>query len=302
MHIFVTLPQKGSPTKMQFNTPVTVSPSPRMIFPGEKILLIGSCFSDSVGERMKRSGLDVLVNPFGTLYNPVSVSNSLFRLNSGVPFKAEDCVRMGAGSDLVCSFSHHTSFARNTEEEFLEGANAALGEASAFFKECTCVIVTLGTSWCYFRGGEVVSNCLKRPADEFARKMLPSDATASILEGLVKSLSDGGKRRFIFNVSPVRHMADTAHGNQISKSSLLLAEEQTVRRFPMEAEYFPSYEIMMDELRDYRFYDADMVHPSDVAVDYIWEKFREAYFTPEQIEDMKKAEKLWRRSQHRPMH
>ncbi len=97
-------------------------------------------------------------------------------------------------------------------------------------------------------------------------------------------------------------MADTAHGNQISKSSLLLAEEETVRQFPSEAEYFPAYEIMMDELRDYRFYDADMVHPSPVAVDYIWEKFSEAYFTPAQIEDMKKAEKIWRRSQHRPLH
>ena len=287
---------------MQFFTPVAI-PSPRSgISPGEKILVIGSCFSDSVGERMKRSGLQVLVNPFGTLYNPVSISNSLFRLRSAVPFRETECIGMGAGSDLICSFSHHTSFARPTVDEFLQVANSALSEASAFFSECTTVIITLGTAWCFWREGEVVSNCLKRNAAEFERKILSVDNVKAVLGGIVKGISDGGKRRIIFTVSPVRHMADSAHGNQISKSTLLLAVDSEVRENPTCVEYFPSYEIMMDELRDYRFYDSDMVHPSDVAVDYIWEKFRESYFTPSDIEKMKEAERTWRRSRHRPMH
>ena len=251
---------------------------------------------------MARCGLDVAVNPFGTLYNPVSISNSLFRLDGGIPFREEECVQMGAGSSLFCSFSHHTSFARPTAEEFLSAANASAMEASDFFKECTTVIVTLGTAWCFFRGGEVVSNCLKRPASEFERKMLSADMVSSILKGMVRNLSCGGKRRFIFTVSPVRHLADTAHGNQLSKSTLLLAVDSLVKEFPDAAEYFPAYEIVMDELRDYRFYDSDMVHPSPVAVDYIWEKFRDAYFTPEQTESMKESLKEWKRSQHRPLH
>ena len=287
---------------MQFTTPVTFPSPSRTILPGEKILVLGSCFSDSVGQRMARCGLDVMVNPFGTLYDPVSISNSLFRLSGGIPFREEECVQMGAGSPLFCSFSHHTSFARPTTEEFLSVANDSLSKAADFFKECSTVIVTLGTAWCFFRGGEVVSNCLKRPASEFERRMLSADMVSSILKGMVRNLSDGGKRRFIFTVSPVRHLADTAHGNQLSKSTLLLAVDSLVKEFPTEAEYFPSYEIVMDELRDYRFYDSDMVHPSEVAVDYIWEKFRESYFTPEQIEEMNKAEKIWRRSQHRPLH
>ena len=302
LDIFVKTSSHGHFSVMQFSTPVSVKEPSQRIGLGEKILVLGSCFADSVGERMVRSGLHALVNPFGTLYNPVSISNSVSRLQSGIPFREEECVRMGAGADLVCSFSHHPSFARASEEEFLLNANRALEEASAFYRECSLVIITLGTAWCFWREGEVVSNCIKRNASEFQRKLLSPEHVRIVLDRMTEGISEGGKRRVIFTVSPVRHLADTAHGNQISKSTLLLGVDSVMAKNPSSVEYFPSYAIKMDELRDYRFYDADMVHPSDVAVEYIWERFRETYFTPSDIEKKKEAERAWKRSRHRPMH
>ncbi len=284
---------------MKLQTPVEVG---AWAFPSgldEGYVVLGSCFADSVGRLMEGGGFKVRVNPFGTLYNPVSVYNSLMRLSSGIPFGKEDCVMMGAGAGLVCSFSHHTSFARASEEDFLENANASLSGASAFFHKAGVVIVTLGTSWCFrsLKTGEVVSNCLKRDGKEFSREFLPSGTTASLLCRMVERFPD---KKFIFTVSPIRHLSDGAHGNQVSKSSLLLAVDKVCAAFPERAAYFPSYEIMMDELRDYRFYAEDMVHPSSLAEDYIWQRFCEWALSPSEIEKVKTAEKLLRKSLHRP--
>ena len=262
----------------------------------DHIFVMGSCFADVVGARMLNAGFDVCANPFGTLYNPLSIAKAIKRLGSGEPFTIDDCVRMGAGADLVCSFSHHTSFAKADAAEFLAGANASLKEAAEKWKTCNKVIISLGTIWCYFRDGEVVSNCLKRPQAEFERKALGLEQTAAVLRSVVESNPD---KEFIFTVSPIRHLADGAHANQLSKSTLLLAVESVLGP---GREYFPAYEILMDELRDYRFYAEDLAHPSHVAEEYIWENFI-SFAVPEQqrprIEENLKA---WRRSQHRPMH
>ncbi|MBQ4306766.1 MAG: GSCFA domain-containing protein [Bacteroidales bacterium] len=262
-------------------------------------VVLGSCFADEIGSRMVRGGIKACVNPFGTMYNPVSVCNSIMRLSSGVLFGEDDCVEMGAGAGLVCSFSHHTSFARATSDQFLENANSVLAGASAFFREAGAVAVTLGTSWCFrhLETGEIVSNCLKRDAREFSREMLSPDISAAMLRRMVSRFPD---KKFIFTVSPIRHMADGAHGNQLSKSALHMAVNEVCLAFPERTTYFPSYEIMMDELRDYRFYAEDMVHPSSQAVDYIWQRFCEWAFTPEEREKISAAEKEYRRSLHRP--
>ena len=224
---------------MKLQTPVTDAPCKVGISYNDRILFLGSCFAENIGLRLRDYGFDVLVNPFGTLYNPMSVLSCVRRLVSGVPFSEDECVMMGAGADLVCSFSHHTSFARRTSGEFLENANEALERASAFFRSCNKVIVTLGTSWC-FRHIEkdfVVSNCLKRPSVEFARERLsPSQVTACLQEiaALCTASSPAEspapcatschaeQKELIFTVSPIRHLADGAHGNQLSKSTLLL--------------------------------------------------------------------------------
>lgn len=248
----------------------------------DRIMMLGSCFSDSIGRQLADFGFDVCVNPFGTLYNPASILNSVRRLVTGVHFTEGDCVEIGAGDGRICSFCHHTSFARGTEAEFLENANVSLDAARAYFRTCTKVMITLGTSWCFRHVARdfIVSNCLKRPADEYCRELLPSHETALALTEIMRMCEEASRqdkgfvpKRFIFTVSPIRHFKDGAHGNQLSKSALLLGVDGAIKASGQTADYFPSYEIMMDELRDYRFYAEDMCHPSQQAVDYIRERF-----------------------------
>ena len=267
----------------------------------DRILVVGSCFADNIGTKLKNAAFDVCVNPFGTLYNPVSICNSLQRLASGIPFGPSDCVPMGAGAGLICSFSHHISFARADEASFLEYANASLEQAADFYKRCNKVIVTLGTAWCYRfnENGETVSNCLKRPAAEFSRYRLSVQETQLLLDLMVKRNPD---KEFIFTVSPVRHLKDGAHGNRLSKATLLLALDGTLASNPARTDYFPAYEILDDELRDYRFYAEDMLHPSEVAVSYLWERFKSFCIPESEKEKLLENEKLFRRSQHRSLH
>lgn len=273
---------------MKLMTPVADAPCKVGISYDDKIMMLGSCFSDNIGGQLKDFGFDVCVNPFGTLYNPLSILQSVRMLLGDSIFGPEDCVEIGAGDSRICSFSHHTSFARTSEEEFLVHANADLSEAREFFKECDKVIITLGTSWC-FRHLErdlVVSNCLKRHPAEFRREFISADETAEALREIMRlcNTTEGvSPKEFIFTVSPIRHFKDGAHGNQLSKGALLLGVDEAIRAQrccasrPTDsadtADYFPAYEIMIDELRDYRFYAEDMCHPSQQAVNYIRERF-----------------------------
>ncbi|MDY6464469.1 MAG: GSCFA domain-containing protein [Bacteroidales bacterium] len=286
---------------MKWQTPVAEGKCSVPLRAGDEIMVLGSCFADETGRRLAECGLDVCVNPFGTLYNPVSVCNSISRLQCGVPFTREDCVEMGAGAGLVCSFSHHTSFARPTPETFLEHANAALETASARWKSASKVLITLGTAWCWrhLPEGEIVSNCLKRPAGEFSRERLTVPQTAALLKSLVQRYPD---KFFVFTVSPIRHLSDGAHGNQVSKSILLLALEEVCAAFPDRTVYFPAYEILLDELRDYRFYAEDMVHPSLQAAEYVFGKFLSFAFPDEERSRLEERRKAFKASQHRPMH
>ena len=265
---------------MKLQTPVVDSPCKVEISYKDKILMLGSCFTDNIGGQLKNYGFNVCVNPFGTLYNPASVLAAVRRLISREPFREAECVQIGAGDMRFCSYSHHTSFARATLEDFLTDANQALDDAAEFFRSCNKVIITLGTSWCYrhIENDIIVSNCLKHPAAEYHREFLPASQTADILTEIMNLCngSDDGftPKEFIFTVSPIRHFKDGAHGNQISKSSLLVGIDQTLNTASAcAADYFPSYEIMMDELRDYRFYAEDMCHPTLQAVNYIRERF-----------------------------
>ena len=286
---------------IKWQTPVAEGKCPVPLRARDEIMVLGSCFADETGRRLAECGLDVCVNPFGTLYNPVSVCNSISRLQCGVPFTREDCVEMGAGAGLVCSFSHHTSFARPTPEAFLEHANAALETASARWKSASKVLITLGTAWCWrhLPEGEIVSNCLKRPAGEFSRERLTVPQTAALLKSLVQRYPD---KFFVFTVSPIRHLSDGAHGNQVSKSILLLALEEVCAAFPDRTVYFPAYEILLDELRDYRFYAEDMVHPSLQAAEYVFGKFLSFAFPDEERSRLEERRKAFKASQHRPMH
>ena len=287
--------------ELKLQTPVEAGRSKVSISLNDKLFILGSCFADNMGQKMIDLGFDVCVNPFGTIYNPVSVCNSIARLSSGIPFSEDECVPMGAGAGLICSFSHHTSFARRTEGEFLNVANAALEEATRRWKAATKVIITLGTAWVYeySRTGEVVSNCLKIDAKEFTRRRLSVRESSTLLMNMLARHPD---KEFIFTVSPIRHLKDGAHGNQLSKSTLLLSLDEVMAKFPDRCDYFPAYEIVLDELRDYRFYAPDMVHPSSQAVDYLWSRFVGFAVPESELSDLKVRQKAFLRSLHRPIH
>lgn len=300
---------------MKLQTPVADEPCKVGISYEDKIMMLGSCFTDNIGRQLVDYGFDVCVNPFGTLYNPVSILRSVERLISGTPFTAEDCVQIGAGDTRWCSFSHHTSFARASREEFLEHANMALKAAHEHFLSCSKVIITLGTSWC-FRHKEsdaIVSNCLKHPASEFFRERLSAaevtDALRRIVELCCESSAGVCPKQFIFTVSPIRHFKDGAHGNQISKSALLLGIDDLLAGLPADlsmnpfyfADYFPAYEIVMDELRDYRFYAEDMCHPTQQTVDYIRERFLGWALHADESPRLQEKIREYRRSCHIPL-
>lgn len=262
---------------IKLQTPVTDEKCKVGISYSDKIMMLGSCFSDNIGQKLKDYGFDVCINPFGTLYNPVSILNSLKMICGERTFSENDCVQIGAGDERWCSFYHHTSFARASKEEFLANANQALQSAREQFAQADKIIITLGTSWCFRHLSRemIVSNCLKHPSGEFCRERLSATEVTDSLKTIAELCSTGKQKQIIFTVSPIRHFKDGAHGNQISKSSLLVGIDDFLNSTDFQADYFPSYEIVMDELRDYRFYAEDMCHPSAQTTNYICERFLE---------------------------
>ncbi len=286
---------------LNWSTPIEVGRSRVQISFLRPMLILGSCFADNVGGKMASVGFDAIVNPLGTTYNPMSVCNTLERIASGRPFEADECTTIGAGDGRICTFDHHTRNARPTEAEFLADANESLAKAHEHWLRTELVIVTLGTAWCFRHNetGRVVSNCLKHHPNEFTRFRLTYEECKAATEKIV-SLAEG--RDIIFTVSPIRHKADGAHGNQLSKATLLMAADATVEAHKGQTDYFPSYEIMMDELRDYRFYADDMAHPTPLAENYIFERFMDFGLPNEERPLLTEGIKAGKRMRHREMH
>lgn len=282
---------------MILQTEIKIQPLEQTIRYGDGLLFLGSCFADEVGGICKGLGFDALVNPFGELYNPVSVMQSLQRLKDGNPFVHDDVIEVGEGQ--YCTFSHNTSFWNNSESALLERVNYSLAEAHAHFLKSKWIVVSLGTSWVFRHkaNGQVVSNCNKLSANQFERVFLPMEHTAKCLSEMV---SQNPGKHFIFTVSPLRHLKDGLHGNQLSKAALLLAVDEIYNSFG-NAHYFPAYEILLDVLRDYRFYKEDMVHPTEQAVRYIWECFVDFAIDPKEEPAMQAAAELRQMLHHRPL-
>jgi len=255
---------------MKLITKVDITPIEKRIGYSHGLLFMGSCFASEIGAKLRSLRFDILVNPFGVLYNPASIAQALERLESGRAFEAAGLIKSG---DVYKSFMHGSEFAAMSEEDFLDKNNAILEEASRHFKKSEWVSISLGTSWVYRErsSGEIVSNCHKLPSSCFHREILSVEEIVSILSPVIERHSE---REWVFTVSPIRHWKDGAHGNQLSKARLLLAIESLSEKF-RNVHYFPAYELMMDELRDYRFYANDMLHPSLLAIEYIWDRFKE---------------------------
>jgi hypothetical protein len=252
---------------MEFITKVETGNKGLGISHHERIVMLGSCFVDNIGAKLVDAGFDCTVNPFGTLYNPVSILNAL------------------------C----------NRDDEFLRWTQKN-DEISDDEIDADIYILTFGTSWVYQlkQTGHIVANCKKAPENLFQREMVGVEQIAADYgEFIAKKIVPQGKK-IVFTVSPIRHKRDGMHENQLSKAVLLLAVDKLCKNYPDNCFYFPAYEIMMDELRDYRFYADDMIHPSAKAVDYIWERFGETYFNKETQRYRNEFESLSKTLSHKP--
>lgn len=266
-----------------------------------RIMLIGSCFSDNIGSRLAGAMMNVEVNPFGTVYNPASIESEVERIVSGVPIEEAE---LFVANGMWNHFSFHTHYSRSDKHAALESMNGRLARAHKHLKECNEVIITLGTAFVYRHkaAGRVVSNCHKLPACEFTRTMMDVGEVTACLDNVVSLIAGyAPNARIIFTVSPIRHLADGLEQNQLSKSTLRVAVGEIIARHSARCEYFPAYEIMMDDLRDYRFYAADMIHPSDVAVEYIWNTFKGVYFDDSAAQTASRCERVSKRLAHRTM-
>ncbi len=279
---------------MKLQTIVDIPASPWKIGYEDRILLLGSCFSDEIGEQMKQRYLNVTCNPFGTLYNPLSIANAI---NLQLPI-ANDQLPLVEYDGMWHSMAHHGSFSRATKEETCGAVKASVETMQKSLREATVVIVTFGTAWVYEMDGAIVGNCHKLPEKNFTRRRLTVDEIVAAWKPILERYPD---KHWLFTVSPIRHIKDGLHENQLSKATLLQAVEVISNQYSVVS-YFPSYEIMLDELRDYRFYADDLVHPSSLAVQYIWERFTDTFCTNQTKNELILRHKQWKQAQHVPLH
>lgn len=291
---------------MQFRTEVELPEAPFAVTHGESVLTLGSCFADRMGVRLQQSGFRCVVNPLGTQYNPLSVAEAVERLLDGRPFTSSELTSFsGEGWG---TWMHHSSFSRPTSDEALAVVNARLAEGTSLLREGGVLTLTFGSAWvyCLQSDGRVVGNCHRCPDALFTRTLLTVDEVVSRWQPLLRRLSaEVPTLRLLFTVSPIRHLRDGAHGNRLSKAVLLLATEALQQAYvreagPANAAYFPAYELLLDELRDYRFYADDMAHPSAMAGEYLWQRFGDQFFTPSTRTLIRRWEEVRRALAHRP--
>ena len=284
---------------MKFRTEVNPKPFSEQINYSDKLFFIGSCFTENIGNRLHELKFSTEINPFGVLYNPISVKNSLEILINRKQFTETDLQKH---NDLWFSFYHHSQFSHPNKFICLQQINNRIEEAQKFLKNAEFLFITFGTAWAYKynKTSTVVSNCHKIPAKEFKRFMLPVceiyDEFAILHQQLKKF---NPKLKIVLTLSPVRHLKDGAIQNKLSKATLLVAIHQ-MAEYLDDVFYFPAYEIVIDDLRDYRFFEKDLTHPNGQAVDYIFEKFQKALISGKAINLSNEIFEIVTASKHRP--
>ncbi len=268
----------------------------------DHLMFVGSCFAENIGDRFVMSRFNTQINPYGVMFNPVSVANMLYDLAQ--PNCPDYSEIIGEHKGLWYSLAHHGSFSSPSKEVLYENMIAAHQRGHFWLNQCSVLFVTFGTAWVYRenKSGKIVANCHKLPEDRFTRYRLTVEAIVSVWLNLLQKIrTKNTNLKVVFTVSPVRHLKDGAHENQLSKSVLLLAVESLCRQLPY-AHYFEAYELIMDDLRDYRFYDTDLAHPNDLAVAYIWEKVQSTYMSDKTMQCLNEVSKLVQALNHRPLH
>ncbi len=264
-----------------------------------RFLFIGSCFSEEISARFRTAGLPAASNPFGILYHPFAIARCLQHLRNDRAWDPEELVRH---DDMWHSLDHHGSFSRRSREACLQALAESLRCGTHMLRQCQVLVLTLGSGWVYhhLQRDQPVANCHRLPPESFARRLTHATAIADVLGREITALHETlpELRQIVLTVSPVRHLRDSPAGNQLGKAHLIAAAALLVEQLP-HTHYFPAFEMMIDDLRDYRFYRDDKVHPTDLAVDYIWGHFRRWAYTGEIETYCDHREQLMRRLQHR---
>ena len=263
---------------MKFRSEIVLPQYPFSLNPQAKIMLIGSCFTTHIGQFMSESGFETCINPFGTLFNPYSIAQGL---NLAITPQHYDERYIYKHEDCFVSFAHNTFFNRNKYDEFIQNIKEQLNSTQQFLKQTQYLFITFGTAFCYkfTERNLIVANCHKIPNNQFDKIRLSVDEIVAFFNPFFEWQQRENKAlKVIFTVSPVRHLNDGFHENTLSKSILHLAIEQLMKN--KQTYYFPAYEILNDDLRDYRYYTLDLCHPSDAAIQYIRECVAQAFFLP----------------------
>lgn len=269
---------------MKFRTEVSIPDSAKKIAMEDCIFSIGSCFASEMSDLLSKGQLQTINNPFGTIFNPYSINIAVKRLHDSEFYTENDLIQYG---DEVISLDHHTQFDSKYVHQTLAQINAKIEEGNLFLQSTNWVIITYGTSFIYefLPKKKLVANCHKIPSKFFEKRLLSTIEIENSISETIENLLDIGKKdvQILFTVSPVRHTKDGMVENNWSKSKLIAAIHETISKYD-NCHYLPVYEIMMDDLRDYRFYKEDMIHPSSQAISYIFEQFGNAYFTNETMD------------------
>lgn len=286
---------------MEFRTTVKTGENRGWLHHSDSVMLLGSCFSDNIGAKLQGALFTALVNPMGTLYNPLSIARGVDRLIDCEPVAGQDLFMQ---SGVWNSYDFHSRYSLPDKQAALNRMNDRIQLGHDLLKSAHLLTISLGTALVYRlkTTGQVVANCHKVPQHEFERKMATVSEMSLTLNTMLTRLHEyNPDLRIILTVSPIRHIADGLDTNSLSKASLRVAIHDAISSRREYCDYFPAFEIMMDDLRDYRFYTSDMVHPSDVAIEYIWQAFQATYLDDRSALAVARCERIHKRLQHRPM-
>ncbi len=284
---------------MNFTTQIPIPKSNRPIDYNSRVVSLGSCFAENISEKFDYFKFRSTTNPFGIIFNPISIEKLLKRSIDKTFFAESDIFFY---NEVWHCFEAHSDMMHSDKEEFLKNLNDAVEALHHQIKEATHIILTYGTSWVYKKKEDdaVVANCHKVPQQQFSKELLSVQTIAASIQNIISLIQKvNPKCTILFTISPVRHLKDGFVENQRSKSHLITALHQILDTKSESIHYFPSYEIMMDELRDYRFYANDLLHPSGMAIDYIWERFSQAWISLETAPTMETVASIQKGLAHR---
>ena len=283
---------------MKLQTEIELFKSPFQINPQSAIFLCGSCFTDNIGEQFKKNGFSTSINPYGVLFNPVSIEKCLDNIVNERVFTASDFF---ISNELWNSYDLHSQFSSINLDESLKNINDTVIQQNIFLKQANFAFLTFGTSFVFehVEGKRLVANCHKQASKLFSRNLLSVEQIKESIDKSIRHLKTINPTiKIVLTISPVRHWRDGAFQNQVSKSHLFTALYQIVST--NKAVYFPSYELVMDEMRDYRFYADDMLHINKLAIEYIWEKLVYVFFSKSSLEFTKEVQKIEKTLNHKP--